>query len=50
MFNFKELPELEDKLGPILDENQICPGVYLLTAKNNEELFSGTILQSKKNL
>ena len=40
MFNFKELPELEDKLGPILDENQICPGVYLLTAKNNEELFS----------
>ena len=40
MCDFIESSELTDKLGSILDENQICPGVYLLTAKNNEELFS----------
>ena len=37
MCDFKELPDLENVLGPIAEKEQLCPGVYLLTARYDEE-------------
>ena len=37
MFDYNELPDLESELGPIIEKEQICPGVYLLTARYDEE-------------
>ena len=34
------MSDLEDELGPIIEKEQICPGVYLLSAKNDNELLS----------
>ena len=40
MPDYKELRNLEDELGSIIEKEQICPGVYLLTARNEDELLS----------
>jgi len=40
MFDFTEQPELIDELGPIVEREQVCPGVYILTAKNEDEMLS----------
>lgn len=40
MFNSEEFPDLEDQLGPIVEKEEQCPGVYLLSAKNDDELLS----------
>ena len=39
MCDFKELPDLENELGPIAEKEQVCPGVYLLSAKEDDELL-----------
>ena len=40
MFDSKELPDLDNELGPIAEKEQVCPGVYFLSAKNDDELLS----------
>ncbi|MDE7243864.1 MAG: hypothetical protein K2O18_07800 [Oscillospiraceae bacterium] len=40
MFDSKEMPDLESELGPIAEKEQVCPGVYFLSAKNDDELLS----------
>ena len=37
MYNLIELPDLENELGPITEKERICPGVYLLSAKEEDE-------------
>ena len=39
MCDFKELSDLENELGPIAEKEQVCPGVYLLSAKEEDELL-----------
>lgn len=39
MCDFKELPDLENELGPIVEKEQICPGIYLLSVKEDDELL-----------
>lgn len=39
MSDFTRLSDLEDELGPIIEKEQVCPGVYLLSAKNDNELL-----------
>ena len=39
MFESKELPNLENELGPIAGKEQVCPGVYFLSAKDDDELL-----------
>ena len=39
MFDSKELPNLENELGLITGQEQVCPGVYFLSAKNDDELL-----------
>ena len=40
MCDFTESPESIDELGPIQESEELCPGVYLLTARNEDELLS----------
>lgn len=40
MSDFKEIPELTNELGLIIGKEEVCPGVYLLSAKNDDELLS----------
>ena len=40
MENHQELPDLEDEIGIIVENSQVCPGVYLLSARNDDELLS----------
>jgi len=37
--DFKELPDLEDELGSIVEKEDLCPGVFLLSARNDDELL-----------
>ena len=39
MFDSKELSNLENELGPIAEQEQVCPGTYFLSAKNDDELL-----------
>jgi len=39
MCDFTESPESIDELGPIQESEELCPGVYLLTARNEDELL-----------
>lgn len=49
MHDFKETLELIDEIGPIVEKEWICPGVYLLTAKNDDELLSRDYFAVKEN-
>ena len=40
MFEGNELLDLEDELGPIVEKEWACPGVYFLTARNEDELIA----------
>ena len=40
MFEFRELPELVERVGTIIEEEQVCPGIYLLSAQNDEDLLA----------
>ncbi len=39
MFDWKKLSDLENELGPIREQEEVCPGVYLLTVKDDDELL-----------
>ena len=49
MHNYQEFSNLEDEIGPIREKDQLCPGVYLLTAKNDDELLSRDYFAVKEN-
>lgn len=40
MYNFQKFSPLENKIGLIQEEDELCPGVYHLVAKNDDELLS----------
>ena len=40
MTDYIDLSGLENELGPIVEKEWICPGVYLLSARNDDELLS----------
>lgn len=40
MYNHQEFPTLESEIGPILSKEEVCPGVYLLSAQNDDELLT----------
>ena len=40
MLDFTKLPDLENELGPIAEKEQVCPGVYFLSVKDDDELLS----------
>jgi len=40
MENHQELPDLEDEIGIIVENSQVCHGVYLLSVKNDDELLA----------
>ena len=39
MDNFQEFTQLEEEIGSICESDQLCPGVYLLSAKYDDELL-----------
>ena len=39
MCDYEKIPDLEDKLGPIIEKEMVCPGGYLLSAKYDNELL-----------
>ncbi len=39
MFDSQKMPDLESELGPIAGKEQVCPGIYLLSAKEDDELL-----------
>lgn len=40
MCDYEKMSDLEGELGPIVEKEKICPGVYLLSARNDDELLS----------
>ena len=40
MCDYEKMSDLEGELGPIVGKEWICPGIYLLSARNDDELLS----------
>ena len=39
MCDYEKIPDLEGEIGPVVEKEWICPGVYLLSAKYDDELL-----------
>lgn len=40
MCDYEKIPDLEGEIGPVVEKEWICPGVYLVSAKYDDELLS----------
>jgi len=49
MPDFFDLSDLEDILGPIQAQDELCPGVYLLSAQSDEEIFISDYFVVREN-
>ena len=39
MCDYEKIPDLEGEIGPVVEKEWICPGVYLVSAKYDDELL-----------